>query len=414
MSWSPSAKRRAYLALCVATLLAGLAFGRPELVACASAFGAISALGRRGEVNAQVAIEPVQRTLIEGQAVTFTIRLDPGDGIARARLRPVATPALGLAARSVELSGGRQHRVELVAHPARWGAYSLPPLELHAIDHWGLSVATTTVQPPADRLRVLPAGLALRGPVAPPGTQAAPGDWPSSRRGAGTEFADLRPYVAGDPTRRINWRASARRGVPFVAERRAELTAELVLFVDTFDQAELALAVRVAAALARLQLTRRDRVGVVAFGGAPWWILPGVGRVQLERIIERLLASRVIANVAPHDVRQLPRGALPPRATVVAITSLTDDRVITALLELARRGRDLAILELDVEATARSPVSRAGAAACRLWALERQATRTRLREAGVACARVAADRPLAVAIEEVNAWRRATRRTVIV
>ena len=76
-----------------------------------------------------------------------------------------------------------------------------------------------------------------------------------------------------------------------------EQSADVVLFLDTFAEAEQAgegtldAAVRAAAALASAYLARRDRVAVVGFGGVLHWLTPGSGTRQLYRIVDTLLSS---------------------------------------------------------------------------------------------------------------------------
>ena len=42
------------------------------------------------------------------------------------------------------------------------------------------------------------------------------------KRGTGGEFEKLRPYVPGDEFRKINWKATARRGRPVTADYETE------------------------------------------------------------------------------------------------------------------------------------------------------------------------------------------------
>ena len=94
-------------------------------------------------------------------------------------------------------------------------------------------------------------------------------------KGEGIEYADIRDFVPGDRVRSINWRASARRQTLVVNERHPERNTDVVLFVDSFvdvrngDRSVLEDAVRAAATLATRYLERRDRVGLVGFGGDP-------------------------------------------------------------------------------------------------------------------------------------------------
>ena len=56
--------------------------------------------------------------------------------------------------------------------------------------------------------------------------------------------------------------------------------------------------VRAAAALARAHLARRDRVGVVDFGGMLHWLEPAFGTSQLYRIVDALLSSEIAFSYA--------------------------------------------------------------------------------------------------------------------
>ncbi|MEM8883611.1 MAG: DUF58 domain-containing protein [Planctomycetota bacterium] len=99
---------------------------------------------------------------------------------------------------------------------------------------------------------------------------------PISERGGRVEFADHRPYAAGDDPRNIDWAAYARLETLVVKEFEAPREAHLLLLVDRsasmdhFGKREAAL--RLAAALGYLGLAAGARVAVAATGGASrWW-----------------------------------------------------------------------------------------------------------------------------------------------
>ena len=167
------------------------------------------------------------------------------------------------------------------------------------------------------------------------------------------EFADLRPFMFGDRVRRINWRASARRGELWVNEQHPERNVDVVLFVDSFAEVRrgsastLDLAVRAAATLAARYTKRRDRVGLVSFGGYLRWLEPGGGLVQLYRIVDALLDTEITLSHAWKEIDHVPTRTLPPQALVVALTPLLDERSIRALLDLRGRGFDLDVIELS-------------------------------------------------------------------
>ena len=188
-------------------------------------------------------------------------------------------------------------------------------------------------------VRVLPGIERLRTLISPARTQAAVGPRRSGARGDGLELAEVRPWVPGDHARRLHWRATARRGEPFVAERHPERAADVLIFVDTFAdlpspparEGALTLAVRAASGLAEAHLRVRDRVGVVAFGGVLHWLAPGAGVTHALRIADALASSEVFMSYVAHDVAMVPPAILPSRALVIAITPLLDERGARAL-----------------------------------------------------------------------------------
>ena len=105
-----------------------------------------------------------------------------------------------------------------------------------------------------------------------------------------------------------------------VNERHPERNADVILLLDTFadarcgDRSTLDLAVRATATLASRYLERRDRVGLVSFGGILRWLTPGMGGTQRYRIVDALLESEVVFNYAWKDVSVIPAASAAGRA----------------------------------------------------------------------------------------------------
>jgi uncharacterized protein (DUF58 family) len=238
------------------------------------------------------------------------------------------------------------------------------------------------------------------------------GEQVARAKGDGIEFADLRPFVPGDRVRRINWRASARRGALWVNEAHPERNADIVLFLDTFAEAggaggTLAAGVRAATALAAGYLDRRDRVGLVRLGGTLEWLLPGSAPAHLHRVVEALLEADASPSYVDKGLHLVPPRTLPPGALVVAVTPLLDERGRTILVDLHDRGWDLAIVEVSPLEHAGPPAGEFGAH--RLWRLQREAVRARYERLGIAVAEWREDLPLDAVLEEVAAFRRFAR-----
>jgi uncharacterized protein (DUF58 family) len=189
-----------------------------------------------------------------------------------------------------------------------------------------------------------------------------------------------------------------------------------VLLLDTFEEARdgeagtLDAAVRAAASLARAHLARRDRVALVDFGGTLHWLEPAFGTTQLYRIIDALLTSQIAFSYAWREVDSIPRRVLPVRALVLAITPLLDERSIRLLTDLRTRGYDVTVVEVSPLTHTAPGSSAADLLAYRLWGLQREALRARLRGLGIGVALWDYDVGLGPALEGVNSFRRSVRQ----
>jgi uncharacterized protein (DUF58 family) len=234
-------------------------------------------------------------------------------------------------------------------------------------------------------------------------------------RGEGIEFADLRPFVPGDRVRRINWRATARRGEPWVTETHPERNSDVVIFLDTFlearqrDEGTLDLAVSAAASLATHYLREKDRVGLVSFGGVINWLNVSSGAVQVYRILDSLLDAEIFLSYAWKDIDLLPVRALPPQALVLALSPLLDERAVRSLLDLRARGFDLAVIEMSPVPFAPAGRDELDRLARRLWLLRREALRSRYLRLGVPVVEWDGDVSLQSALEEVRRFKRHAR-----
>ncbi|MDE3026759.1 MAG: DUF58 domain-containing protein, partial [Acidobacteriota bacterium] len=166
------------------------------------------------------------------------------------------------------------------------------------------------------------------------------------------------------------------------------------------------LAVRAAVSLAHRYLRRKDRVGLVSFGGFLSWLLPASGARQLYRIVDSLLQVDIVLSFASRDVNVLPPRSLPPKSLVLAITPLLDPRTGPALLDLRARGFDLVVVEVSPVPFVDPGERELERLAYRLWRLSREATRTRYRHAGIPVVEWIDGVPLNIPLEEVASFRR--------
>jgi uncharacterized protein (DUF58 family) len=413
-----SPRLSAYASLAAAGLVAGLALGRVEPIALAAPFLlALVAAVARHEPQVSVRLELDRGRVLEGDDVTATVALSSAENVDRLELLlplPAELVAEEGHARAVALRADEERTVELTLHGERWGAFSVGPLLVRARDVLGFRSWESEVGE-AQALQVYPSEETLRSLVAPLETQVFAGNQVSRDRGEGIEFADLREWQPGDRLRRVNWRATALRGALWVNEQHLERNTDVVLFIDTFGEVRVEgrstndRAVRAAATLAHRYLERKDRVGLVGFGGFLSWLVPESGMRQLYAIVETLLRSQIVYSHAWRDVDVLPPRTLPPKALVLAITPLLDSRTAAALLDLRARGYDLIVVEVSpLELVAPDPNS-AAQLAHRLWRLSREALRWRYEQVGVPVVTWREGEPLAGPLEEVNAFRHLAR-----
>ena len=418
MTGFTSPRLAAYASLAASGLVAGLALGRVEPVALAAPFvlALVAAVAER-EPRFSVGLSVDRERALEGDEVTATIDLSSAARVERFELLvllPQELRAEGGSARALVLHAGDERTVELKLRCERWGAFSVGPVLLRARDLLGLRSWEGKAGEPQP-LRVYPSEETLLSLVPPLETQVFAGNQVSRARGEGIEFADLRAWQPGDRMRRVNWRATALRGELWVNEQYPERNTDVVLFLDTFAEVRAQgrsttdRAVRAAATLAHAYLQRKDRVGLVGFGGVLSWLLPESGTRQLYAIVDTLLASDIVFSYAVRGVDVLPPRTLPPKALVLAITPLLDDRTAAALLDLRARGYDLIVVEVSPLELLEPDAASAAELSHRLWRLSREALRWRYEQVGVPVVTWREGVPLAAPLEEVNAFRHLAR-----
>jgi len=114
----------------------------------------------------------------------------------------------------------------------------------------------------------------------------AAGDFRSTVLGEGTELEQVRPYVAGDDTRRMDWNVTARTGEPHVRVHVAEralttwalLDASASMAFGTQDRRKLDVAEGVALASSHFGTRGGNRFGMMTFGGRKDEIWPSSSR----------------------------------------------------------------------------------------------------------------------------------------
>lgn len=115
--------------------------------------------------------------------------------------------------------------------------------------------------------------------------------------GSGTEFERLREYTTDDEFRRINWKATARRGKPIAAEYETERSQYVVSVIDTGrlmrppigNLAKLDYVINTSLLLTYVSLLKGDHVGLLTFADqVQTWLPPKSKRGQFYTMLEAL------------------------------------------------------------------------------------------------------------------------------
>jgi uncharacterized protein (DUF58 family) len=408
-----------YASLAALGLVGALALRRPELAVAAAPFALLLALGVRAARDPEVVVElrlDAERTL-EQTPVDATLHISSARAVDRLELLVELPPGIevvdGSKASAVRLRTGEVRELPLGLRCTRWGVLELGRVDVRA--RGALRMVTWEARLESRRrLKAYPSPLTLQRLLAPLETQAFTGSEVARVKGDGVEYADIRDFVPGDRVRSINWRASARREGLVVNERHPERNTDVVLFIDSFadvragETSVLDEAVRAAATLATRYLERRDRVGLVGFGGVLRWLHPGMGTTQRYRLIETMIETGVEPTYTWRDVNLIPTRILPPASLVLGLTPLVDQRYIAALEDLRARRYDVAVVEVDPVRLVDAGRSESDRLAYRLWLLEREVIRGRLAALGIGLASWSGE-DLDTVLEEVRTYRRYAR-----
>ena len=240
-------------------------------------------------------------------------------------------------------------------------------------------------------------------------------------RGFGSEPYALRPYLPGDPTGKVHWKATARHGHLIVREETWERGTRLLVLLDAGrcmasiegEASKLDAALSAALALTRVAAARGDRVTLIAFSN------------RVERVARlssgtrgAAMAYRLFYDLEAHLAEPAYELAFEEamrlesrRATVVLFTSVLDlasaDLLQQALKVLQRRHHVLLVNleDADLARLAWEPPLSTLEAFAKVSALEiLQANRElafRLRRSGIQVAAAPADR---LALETLDAY----------
>jgi uncharacterized protein (DUF58 family) len=359
VGWLPTPALSSALAVIACLPLLAVALSRPDLLIIALPILVSTVIGlfTRAYRLPKVALEVAAGTLLEGESTTVRWQLSGTEQLDLLQLRPNTEGWIELADGGAQfcttVSPGRITEFDFPLLSTRWGRGQLDRVALTAYTAQGLLRADASV-PVLASVRILPLREGFTATDAVPRAAGVVGLHRSRRVGDGVDLAGVRPFVAGDRLRRINWPVSTRTGQLHVTATQSDRDTEVVLVLDsTVELGEstgadgtsstIDLAVRSAAAIAEHYLRNGDRVGVLDLSRPGRPIRSRSGRGQLDVLMELLLELRASPITGQAVERALAR--IRPNALVIVLSPLLTEEVATALAGLARAGRSIVIVD---------------------------------------------------------------------
>ncbi|MEM7585975.1 MAG: DUF58 domain-containing protein [Acidobacteriota bacterium] len=184
--------------------------------------------------------------------------------------------------------------------------------------------------------------------------QGVAGDYHSAFKGRGVEFAEVRPYAAGDEIRTIDWNVTARMGAPYVKRYVEERDLTVFLAIDVSGSLgygsrtilKRELAAEIAALLSFAAVRNQDRVGAALLSDRmELFLRPDRRRTHVLRIVREILMR------PPGGETNLERALWPAlktlkqRSVLFLISDFLDVELSSSLKSAAAR-HDLVVIEL--------------------------------------------------------------------
>ncbi len=242
------------------------------------------------------------------------------------------------------------------------------PQELVRFEYRLLGADATVVSLPQEPLVagrvVAPERASIGWLPLPPRLQGLTGTHESARAGDGGDFRDVHPFAAGDRLRRIDWKATARRGQNagdlYVRRTAALADATVLIVLDSRDDigeqvaewsrnaagskgiSSLDIAREAASSIAAGYIQAGDRVGFQDLSSRSRMIPHAGGSRHLWRLLQAIEITQPSSVPFLHQRPPI----VPPGALVYLLSSLLDDQPVR--LALHWRGSGHRVIAVDV------------------------------------------------------------------
>ncbi len=188
-------------------------------------------------------------------------------------------------------------------------------------------------------------------------SEAFSGEYRSSFKGQGLEFAEVREYQSGDNYRDIDWNVSARLGVPYIKKYQETRELNVFFIVDvsasqdfgTRGESKKERVAEVIALLSFSALTTGDKVGLILFSDRLEKYLPArKGRNKALQILRDVLYHEPRGRgTSLHEAFNFANRILKKRSVVFVLSDMMDSGWQKSLRLLAQKHDVVVIQNLD-------------------------------------------------------------------
>ncbi len=247
---------------------------------------------------------------------------------------------------------GEEITLEYTLHFPLKGTYRIGEVHIRAFDPFLFWIREFVI-PIEDSIEVHVGTEDLRKiKLEPTRTKKWLGNINSRKIGIGTEFYSIREYMPGDSMRRINWKASARKGDLLVNEYEGENSGDAIIVLDAGERSltgnqksnTFKSGVRATLSIAAAMLRQRNRVGLVVLGDYLTWLYPEFGKRQLYRMMEAVSGIKKGGKWDFDELYWIITRLFPSNSFIVLISALQNPKIPDTIMKIRARGYDILII----------------------------------------------------------------------
>ncbi len=241
------------------------------------------------------------------------------------------------------LKGGETQTFSYTLNPHKRGAFSFENITLKINGVLGL-VSKFYQIPLPETVKVYPSYLQLKKYQLQTrrANMALLGKKKQRKYGEGREFESLREYSRDDEYRKVNWKATARKGRPIVSTFQIERNQNIIILMDTGrmmrtkpdKMTKLDHAVNSALVLSFICINKEDNVGLILFDKkVNAFLAPARGKSQMNKINEILYkAEGHFEEPNYREAFHFLKKKVSKRSLIVLLTDIIDDRASEVLI----------------------------------------------------------------------------------